>query len=154
MAPKQMPRRGARPRATARPIAVEEQPTERRSKRRHDPVAQPGGYSASSTPSKRGRASSSSRGPSQWGSAHPRRKILASSPEVSTESSSTSSGSSQPSEATPSKLASEGKSILKPRAVDLVDNDLATAFSHCLPRSVDRFCLGSVDTPLTGVDTV
>ncbi|MQL69545.1 hypothetical protein Taro_001840 [Colocasia esculenta] len=123
-----VPHRGARSRAHAKPIAVEEQPVERRSKCRHDPTQQPGGSSASPTPSKRGRASSSSRGPSQRGSAHPRRKILASSPDVSEDSSSTSSESSQPSEETPSKLASEGKLILKPRAVDLEDNALATAF--------------------------
>ncbi|MQL79627.1 hypothetical protein Taro_012067 [Colocasia esculenta] len=39
MAPKQAPRRGARSKATARPIPAEEAPpTERRSKRRHDPA--------------------------------------------------------------------------------------------------------------------
>ncbi|MQL87838.1 hypothetical protein Taro_020382, partial [Colocasia esculenta] len=107
MAPKQAPRRGARSRATARPIPVEEAPpTERRSKRRHDPVEQPGPSSASPSSSKRGRTPSA-RG---RGSTNPRRRILVSSPEASAESSSPSSGSSHPSEATPSKLVPQAKS--------------------------------------------
>ncbi|MQM09923.1 hypothetical protein Taro_042809 [Colocasia esculenta] len=73
----------------------------------------------------RGRLSSSSRGKSIRVTRHPRRKILV---DTSEESSSTSSGSSNPSEATPSKLVTEGKSILKPRAVDLDDDNFASAF--------------------------
>ncbi|MQM04796.1 hypothetical protein Taro_037600 [Colocasia esculenta] len=119
MAPKKAPRRGARSRATARPIPAEEAPpTERRSKRRHDPAEQPGPSSASPSYAKRGRTSSV-RG---RGSANPRRRILVSSPDPSEGSSSSSS------EATPSKSVSEGKMILKPRAVDLADTQLAAAF--------------------------
>ncbi|MQM19000.1 hypothetical protein Taro_052000 [Colocasia esculenta] len=120
MAPKQAPRRGARSRATARPIQVEDAPpTERRTKRRHDPAEQPGPSSASPSSAKRGRTSSG-RG---RGSENPRRRILVSSPDVSEESSSSSS-----SEATPSKSVHEGKIILKPRAVDLTDTQLVAAF--------------------------
>ncbi|MQL81119.1 hypothetical protein Taro_013568 [Colocasia esculenta] len=119
MAHKQAPRHGARSRATARPIPAEEAPpTERRSKRRYDPAEQPGPSSASPSSAKRGRTSSV-RG---RGSANPRRRILVSSPDISEESSSSSS------EATPSKPVSEGKMILKPRAVDLADTQLAAAF--------------------------
>ncbi|MQL68639.1 hypothetical protein Taro_000913 [Colocasia esculenta] len=124
MPPKKTPRRGARSRATA----IEEPPTERRSKRLHDPTGQPDLSSPSPTPSKRGGMPSSSCGSSQRQSHHPRRKILSTSPEPSEASSSTSSGSSQSSDATPSKVLSEGKSILKPRAVDLTDEDFATTF--------------------------
>ncbi|MQL68361.1 hypothetical protein Taro_000643, partial [Colocasia esculenta] len=54
MAPKQAPRRGARSRATSRPIPAEEAPpTERRSKRHHDPAEQPGPSSASPSSTKR-----------------------------------------------------------------------------------------------------
>ncbi|MQM08323.1 hypothetical protein Taro_041176, partial [Colocasia esculenta] len=54
MAPKQIPRRGVRSRATARPIPVDEAPlSERRSKRRHDPVEQPEPSSASPSSAKR-----------------------------------------------------------------------------------------------------
>ncbi|MQL70694.1 hypothetical protein Taro_003014 [Colocasia esculenta] len=42
MAPKQAPRRGAKSRATARPIPEDDDPPERRTKRRHDPAEQPG----------------------------------------------------------------------------------------------------------------
>ncbi|MQL69599.1 hypothetical protein Taro_001909 [Colocasia esculenta] len=128
MPPKHTPLRGAQARATARAAAVKAPPTERRSKRCHDPAEQPDVSSPSPTASKRGRMPSSSRRSSHRQSSHPRRKILSTSPEPSDESSSSSSGSSQPSETTPCKLASEGKSILKPRAVDLVDADLATTF--------------------------
>ncbi|MQL73999.1 hypothetical protein Taro_006358 [Colocasia esculenta] len=121
MAPKQAPRRGARSRATARPIPVEEAPpTERRTKRRHDPAEQPGPSSASPSSAKRGRTSSI-RG---RGFTNPRRRILVSSPDASEGSSSSSS------EATPSKLVSEGKMILKPRAVDLADTQLAATFQE------------------------
>ncbi|MQL91811.1 hypothetical protein Taro_024427, partial [Colocasia esculenta] len=59
MAPKQAPRRGARSRATARPILVEEAPpSERRSKRRHDPAEQPEPSSTSPSSAKRGRTPS------------------------------------------------------------------------------------------------
>ncbi|MQM12981.1 hypothetical protein Taro_045901 [Colocasia esculenta] len=120
MTHKQAPRRGARSRATARPIPVDDAPpTKRRSKRRHDPAEQPGPSSASPSSTKRGRTSSG-RG---RGSANPRRRILVSSPDVSEESSSSSS-----SDATPSKSVNEGKIILKPRAVDLADTQLAAAF--------------------------
>ncbi|MQM05335.1 hypothetical protein Taro_038144 [Colocasia esculenta] len=87
MAHKQAPRRGARARATARPIpADDDPPTERRTKRRHDPAEQPGSSSA-----KRGRASSSGRG---QGSVYPRREFLDSSPEASEKSTSSSTESS------------------------------------------------------------
>ncbi|MQM08592.1 hypothetical protein Taro_041449 [Colocasia esculenta] len=112
MAPKQLPRRGAKSRASARPIPADEVPsTERRSKRRHDPAEQPGSASA-----KRGRASSSGQG-----SMSPRRKTLESSPD-----------SSQPSRRPPSKPLSAEKTILKPRAVDLDDNELKAAFPEVL----------------------
>ncbi|MQL68454.1 hypothetical protein Taro_000714 [Colocasia esculenta] len=120
MVHKQTPRRGARSRATARPPPADDvPPTERRTKRRHDPAEQPGSSSA-----KRGRASSSSRG---QGSMYPRRKTLDSSPEIyeksSSSSSSSSSESSQPTRRPPSKPLSSGKTILKPRAVDLDDKE-------------------------------
>ncbi|MQL88724.1 hypothetical protein Taro_021294 [Colocasia esculenta] len=127
MAHKQAPRRGARARATARPIpADDDPPTERRTKRRHDPVEQPGSSSA-----KRGRASSSGQG---RGSVYPRRKILDSSPEASEKStsSSSSSESSQPSKRPPSKPLSAGKTILKPRAMDLDDSELIAAFPEVI----------------------
>ncbi|MQL73296.1 hypothetical protein Taro_005626 [Colocasia esculenta] len=54
MAPKQAPRRGARSRAIARPIPAEDAPpTERRTKRRHDPAEQLGPSSASPPSAKR-----------------------------------------------------------------------------------------------------
>ncbi|MQL75885.1 hypothetical protein Taro_008268 [Colocasia esculenta] len=130
MAHKQAPRRGARSRATARPIPADnDPPTERRTKRRHDPAEQPGPSSISPSSTKRGRASSSGRG---RGSAYPRRKILVSSPEVSEQSSSSSSESSQPSKATPTKPLSAGKTILKSRAVDLEDSELNAAFPEVI----------------------
>ncbi|MQL76487.1 hypothetical protein Taro_008879 [Colocasia esculenta] len=120
MTHKQAPRRGARSRATARPIPADDAPpTERRSKRRHNPAEQPGPSSASPSSAKRGRTSSS-RG---RGSENPRRRILVSSPDVSEASSSSSS-----SDAIPSKSINEGKIILKPRAVDLADTQLVAAF--------------------------
>ncbi|MQL69498.1 hypothetical protein Taro_001825 [Colocasia esculenta] len=129
MAHKQAPRRGARSRATARPIPADDAPpSERRTKRRHDPAEQPGPSSASPSTAKRGRTSSG-RG---RGSAYPRRKILESSPEVSEQSSSSSSESSQPSKPTPSKPLSAGKIILKPRAVDLEDKELNDAFPEVI----------------------
>ncbi|MQL71389.1 hypothetical protein Taro_003715 [Colocasia esculenta] len=55
MAPKQAPRRGAKSRATARPIPADNAPPfERRTKRRHDPAEQPGPSSASPSSAKRG----------------------------------------------------------------------------------------------------
>ncbi|MQM14463.1 hypothetical protein Taro_047391 [Colocasia esculenta] len=130
MAPKQAPRRGAKSRATARPIPTDvDPPTERRTKRCHDPAEQPGLSSASPSSAKRGRASSSGRG---RGSAYPRRKILDSSPEVSEKSTSSSLESSQSSKRTPSKPLSAGKTILKPRAVDLEDSELNAAFPEVL----------------------
>ncbi|MQM17390.1 hypothetical protein Taro_050361, partial [Colocasia esculenta] len=75
-------------------------------------------------------------------------------------SSSSSSESSQPPEVTPSKSISEGKTILKPRTVDLADKELVAAFPEILeffnfqswlpfisqfrtiyPRLVQEFCL-------------
>ncbi|MQL70572.1 hypothetical protein Taro_002889 [Colocasia esculenta] len=54
MAPKQAPRRGAKSRATARPIPKDDAPpSERRTKRRHDPAEQPGPSSASPSSAKR-----------------------------------------------------------------------------------------------------
>ncbi|MQL99416.1 hypothetical protein Taro_032144 [Colocasia esculenta] len=148
MAPKQAPRCGAKSRATARPIPADiDPPTERRTKRRHDPAEQPGPSSASPSSAKRGRASSSGRG---RGSAYPRRKILDSSPEVSEKSTSSSSESSQPSKRTPSKPLSAGKTILKPRAMDLDDNELNAAF----PEGQTFSCKCSVDTTINGVDTI
>ncbi|MQL80053.1 hypothetical protein Taro_012495 [Colocasia esculenta] len=130
MAPKQAPRCGAKSRATARPILADDAPpSERRTKRRHDPAEQPGPSSTSPSSAKRGRASSSGRG---RGSAYPRRKILDSSLEVSEKSTSSSSESSQPSKRTPSKPLSAGKTILKPRAVDLEDSELNAAFPEVL----------------------
>ncbi|MQM16137.1 hypothetical protein Taro_049091 [Colocasia esculenta] len=126
MAPKQAPRRGARSRATSRPILADDAPpTERRTKRRHDPAEQPGPSSASPPSAKRGRTPSV-RG---RGSTNRRRRILVSSPEPSESSS---SGSSHSSEATPTKSVNEGKTILKPRAVDLTDNELIAAFSEVI----------------------
>ncbi|MQM16398.1 hypothetical protein Taro_049353, partial [Colocasia esculenta] len=105
MAPKQAPRRGAKSRATARPIPADvDPPTERRTKRRHDPTEQPGPSSASPSSAKR----------------------------VSEKSTSSSSESSQPSKRTPSKPLSAGKTILKPRAVDLEDSELNAAFPEVL----------------------
>ncbi|MQL77949.1 hypothetical protein Taro_010369 [Colocasia esculenta] len=130
MATKQAPSRGAKSRATARPIPVDDAPpSERRTKRRHDPAEQPGPSSASPSSAKRGRASSSGRG---RGSAYPRRNILDSSPEVSEKSTSSSSESSQPSKRTPSKPLSAERTILKPRAVDLDDSELNAAFPEVL----------------------
>ncbi|MQL79307.1 hypothetical protein Taro_011747 [Colocasia esculenta] len=127
MAPKQVPRRGAKSRATARPDPADDvPPTERRTKRRRDPAEKPGSPSASPSLAKRGRASSSGRG---RGSAYPRRKILDSSPE---DSESSSSESSQPSKRPPSKPLSAGKTILKPRAVDLDDSELIAAFPEVI----------------------
>ncbi|MQL69281.1 hypothetical protein Taro_001576 [Colocasia esculenta] len=132
MAPKQAPRRGAKARATVRPIPADDAPpSERRTKRRHDPAEPPGPSSASPSTSKRGRTSSG-RG---RGSAYPRMKILESSPEVSEQSSSSSSSSSessQPSKPTPYKPISAGKIILKPRAVDLEDKELNDAFPEVI----------------------
>ncbi|MQL73293.1 hypothetical protein Taro_005621 [Colocasia esculenta] len=135
MAPKQLPRRGAKSRATVRPNPADEVPTtERRTKHRHDSAEQPGSSSA-----KRGRAYASGQG-----SVHPRRKTLASSSEASekstSSSSSSSSESSQPSRRPPSKPLSAGKTILKPRAVDLDDSELIAAFpenekSEKIPKS-------------------
>ncbi|MQL95325.1 hypothetical protein Taro_027990 [Colocasia esculenta] len=129
MAPKQLPRRGAKSRASARPNPADDVlPTERRTKRRHDFAEQPGSASA-----KRGRASSSDQG-----SMYPRRKTLDSSPEVSEKSTSTSSSSSSSSESSqssrkpPSKPLSAGKTILKPRVVDLDDSELIDAFPDVL----------------------
>ncbi|MQL93469.1 hypothetical protein Taro_026113 [Colocasia esculenta] len=134
MAPKQLPRRGAKSRASARPNPADDVlPTKRRTKRRHDPAKQPGSPSASPSLAKRGRASSS--GPGRR-SVYPRRKILDSSPEASekstSSSSSSSSESSQPSRRPPSKPLSAGKTILKPRAVDLDDSELIAAFPEVL----------------------
>ncbi|MQL69035.1 hypothetical protein Taro_001330 [Colocasia esculenta] len=132
MAPKQLPRRGAKSRASARPNPEDDVlPTERRTKRRHYPAEQPGSPSASPSLAKRGRASSS--GPGRR-SVYPRRKILDSSPEASEKStsSSSSSESSQPSKRPPSKPLSAGKTILKPRAVDLDDSELVAAFPEVI----------------------
>ncbi|MQL73223.1 hypothetical protein Taro_005550 [Colocasia esculenta] len=113
MAPKQLPRCGAKSRASARPNPADDVlPTERRTKSRHDPAEQPGSSSA-----KRGRASSSGR---VQGSMYPRRKTLDSSPEISEKSSSSSSSSSsessQPTRRTPSKTQSKFR-IIYPRLV-------------------------------------
>ncbi|MQM04534.1 hypothetical protein Taro_037329 [Colocasia esculenta] len=54
MAPKQLPRRRAKSRASARPNPADDVlPTERRTKRRHDPAEQPGSPSASPSLAKR-----------------------------------------------------------------------------------------------------
>ncbi|MQM08788.1 hypothetical protein Taro_041649, partial [Colocasia esculenta] len=67
-------------------------------------------------------------------SVYPRRKILDSSPEASEKStsSSSSSESSQPTKKPPSKPLSVGKTILKPRVVDLDDSELIVAFPEVL----------------------
>ncbi|MQM06727.1 hypothetical protein Taro_039554 [Colocasia esculenta] len=54
MPPKQTPKQGARSRATAPGVVIDEPPTERRSKRCHDLAQQQGLSSPSPTPSKRG----------------------------------------------------------------------------------------------------
>ncbi|MQL87607.1 hypothetical protein Taro_020157 [Colocasia esculenta] len=103
MAPKQLPHRGAKSRASARPNPEDDvPPTERRTKRRHDPAEQPGSSSAKRE-------------------------------------------SSQPSRRPPSKPLSAGKTILKPRAVDLDDSELIAAFPeepHC--------CIRQRPTPVCG----
>ncbi|MQM03373.1 hypothetical protein Taro_036156 [Colocasia esculenta] len=167
MAPKQTPRRGAKTRAAAKSIVIEEPQPERRSKFRHDPSKRKGDVTPSGTPSKRGRVSSISKGKSPMPSRHPRRKLLPDSSDSSEEdSSSESSDSSEAQVVTPSQVATEGRSILKPRAVALDDEALANAFPELIPlfqfqgwlkfisefrilypRLVQEFYLNMVDDP-------
>ncbi|MQL79191.1 hypothetical protein Taro_011628 [Colocasia esculenta] len=88
------PRRGARSRASSRPIPAEVavEQLERRTKRRNDPAEQPGSSSAPQRAAKRGRASSSGRGSSP---PNPRTDIPGDSSENPEESSSSSSESQE-----------------------------------------------------------
>ncbi|MQM02302.1 hypothetical protein Taro_035065 [Colocasia esculenta] len=121
------PRRGARSRATSRPIPAEVaiEQLERRTKRRNDPAEQPGSSSAPQRASKRGRTSTSGRGSH---SPNPRQDVQGS----SSEDPEGSSSSSESSESQEVEISSESriaaKHILNPRILDLTDNELANSF--------------------------
>ncbi|MQL88095.1 hypothetical protein Taro_020639, partial [Colocasia esculenta] len=121
------PRRGARSRASSRPIPADRDValSERRTKRRNDSAEQLGSSSAPQRAAKRGRASSSGRGSSP---PNPRTEIPGDSSENPEESSSSSSESSASQEDIPSESVSASKLILKPRILDLSDIQLADFF--------------------------
>ncbi|MQL75335.1 hypothetical protein Taro_007699 [Colocasia esculenta] len=121
------PRRGARSRATSRPIPAEiaVEQLERRTKRRNDPAEQPGSSSAPQRASKRGRTSTSGRGSH---SPNPRQDIQGSSSQDPEESSSSSESSESQEEEITSESRIAAKHILKPRILDLTDNELANSF--------------------------
>ncbi|MQL71994.1 hypothetical protein Taro_004318 [Colocasia esculenta] len=137
MAPKQTLKHGAKSRAVAKGVVIEEPPAEGRRKFRHDPPKRKIDSVHTGTPSKRGSSTPQSKGKSPMPSRYPKRKVLhdsSSSDEDSSsfdgtpstnpkrqlleESSCDTSGSLV---TTPSKPVTEGRSILKPRAVDLSD---------------------------------
>ncbi|MQM03870.1 hypothetical protein Taro_036660 [Colocasia esculenta] len=75
MAPKKTPKRGAKSRAAAKGVVIEEPPVERRSKFRHDPSKRKTDSVHTGTPSKRGRSTPQSKGKSPMPSRYPKRKV-------------------------------------------------------------------------------
>ncbi|MQM01714.1 hypothetical protein Taro_034470 [Colocasia esculenta] len=103
MPPKQTPKRGAKSRAAARGVVIEEPQPERRRKFRHDLPKRKGVSSPSGTPSKRGRLSPQSKGKSPMPSRYPRRKLL---PDSSDSDEEDSSSESSDSSGTPAETTS------------------------------------------------
>ncbi|MQL83214.1 hypothetical protein Taro_015700 [Colocasia esculenta] len=144
MAPKQAPRHGAKSKAAAKGVVIEEPPVERRSKFRHDPSKRKQDSSHSGTSSKRGRSTPQRKGKSPMPSRYPKRKVLQDSSDSDEDGTSfdgtpstnpkrqlieeSSSDTSGTPVATSSKTVSEGRSILKLGAVDLSDQAFADAF--------------------------
>ncbi|MQL74401.1 hypothetical protein Taro_006757 [Colocasia esculenta] len=140
---------GAKSKAAEKGVVIKELPVDRRSKFRHDPYKRKSDFGHSGTPSKWGRSTPQSNGKSPMTSIYPKRKVLHDSSDsyedgssfngtpstnpkrqLIEESSSDTSGSVV---ATSSKTVIEGRSILKPRVVDLSDQELVDAFLEFIP---------------------